>query len=405
MAIIVPIEAVTPVWTGDNEKKTSYLRATSLLGGLRFWTEALLRSLRQPGDKAICAANGEGGCRHDREKPKDTCAACQIFGCAGLSRSFTLKVAGEQPAADGRKSKAIGPIELRKTDSMTERGGGVGTHIWPLQDAGLIGQFDLVFSPLRPSGGEPTDRLADRLADRPAAASALNGYLALAAHLLLHWGMLGAKDQYGYGLARVRESETTGQFAALLAKTLKALASGPDIVPAASQLPSLHDFFFFSGQVHASNLPPRMRLEEFAKDIPFEIRYQVRNELRKPNENRQEQGRAARGKPRWANEIRQDQDKELRHYFCGFADKDQRQATHFNMALDGKTIYGWGHFPSSTERWKPGDRDHCLDVLKAKLAANCHRVSWKEFDSDRDTCASKSDWKDFLCQLANCPWR
>jgi hypothetical protein len=397
MAIIVPIETITPVWTGDHEKETSYLRATSFLGGLRFWTEALLRSLSQVGDKPICSATGDDRCRHDQKNPQNTCAACRIFGCAGLGRGFALKVAGEQPAAGGTRSKAIGLVELRKTEPMTDRGGpGLHTHIWPLQYPGLVGQFDLVFSPLRPSGGKP--------AGMPAAASPLNGHLVLAAHLLLHWGMLGAKDQYGYGLARVREIEAAEQFAGLLAKTLKALAAGPDIVPSSGQLPSLHDFFFFSGQVKGSNLPPRMKLEEYARDIPFEIRYQVRNELRKPNENRQEQGRA-RAKPRWSNQIRQDQEKELRHYFCGFTDNDERQATRFNMALDGKTIYGWGHFPSSAERWKPGDRDRCLDVLKDKLADNCHRVSWKEFDSSRDTCASKSNWKDFLCQLANCPWR
>jgi CRISPR type III-B/RAMP module RAMP protein Cmr1 len=398
MAMIVPIETVTPVWTGDNEKKTSSLSAASFLGGLRFWTEALLRSLRQPSDKPICSATGDDRCAHDRENPENTCAACRIFGCAGLSRGFSLKVGNEQPDHDGKRSKAIGLVELRKYEYMTERGV-LSPPTWDLRDPGLVGTFDLVFSSLRPPG----DTLANRASST---AALLDGYsaLALAAQLLLHWGMLGAKDQYGYGLVRVRETEAAQQFSTLLAGTLKALAGGPDIVPAASELPSLSDFFFFFGQVKASNLPPRMKWDDYARDIPFEIRYQVRNELRKPNENRQDHSRA-RSKPRWANENRQDQDQELRHYFCGAIEKNKRQASRFNMALDGKTIYGWGHFPSSAERWQAGERDYCLDVLKKKLADSCNRVSWKEFDSDRDTCASKTSWKEFLRELANSPWR
>ena len=391
MAIIVPIETVTPVWTGDNEKKTSYPRATSFLGGLRFWTEALLRSQGQE----VCSATDGNRCIHDPRKEKHACAACQIFGCPGLSRGFALRVANEQPGPDGGGRKAIGQVALRKYEYMTDRGG-KKIPTWYLQDPGLVGKFDLAFSPLRPLPAASRD-------GRPVAIS-LSDCLMLAIHLLLHWGMLGAKDQYGYGLVRVRETEAAEQFSTLWGKTLKALAGAPDIVPAACELPSLRDFFFFFGQVKESNLPPRMKWEEYARDIPFEIRYQVRSELRKTNENRQDHGRA-RNKPLRSNENRHDQNAGLRHYFCGAIENDKRQATRFNMGLDGKTIYGWGHFPSSAERWQEGERDYCLDLLKKKLADYCNRVSWKEFDSDRDTCASKTNWKEFLCELANCPWR
>ena len=359
MAIIVPIKTITPVWTGDNERKTSYLRATGLLGGLRFWTEALLRSLGEP----VCSGTGNDRCIHDPGNPQGTCAACQIFGCAGLGRGFTLKVANEQPDHHGNRSEAIGKVELRYT-RITSRGK-KQTPEWPLNDPGLVGEFSLIFSSLRPSGGNS--------ADAPSFGASLDRRLALALHLLLHWGMLGAKDQYGYGLVRVAGPEE--QLAALWRGALARVAS--DHTPSISDYPSLRDFFFFSGRVNKERLPIRTKWEDYIRVVPFEIRYQVRNGLR--------------------------DERDLRHYFCGAIEGNKRLATRFNMGFDGTTIYGWGHFPSAGQ-WA-NKRDRCLDLLKTKLDESCTHASWKEFDSHRDTCVSKSKWHGFLHELANYLWR
>ena len=57
------------LWTGDAALNMSYIKATSILGGLRFWTEALLRSLGQD----VC--HDQGRCTFSKKVGK-ACACC-----------------------------------------------------------------------------------------------------------------------------------------------------------------------------------------------------------------------------------------------------------------------------------------------------------------------------------------
>jgi len=365
--ITIPITTITPIWTGDADRRTSYLRATSFLGGLRFWTEALLRSSGQK----VCSATGDDRCVLAPDKPQP-CQACQIFGCTGLGRSFGLKVLESNSLPT---KKAIGEIKLTRHAYDVQNWKGTvskKTPTWFLSEKqGMEGwhvDFSLQYSPLRPAG------------------EAEANHLALATRLLLHWGMLGAKDQYGYGLvkANTQDNDTLDNLWRKAFDEPLGTAAEHQHVEKNMGLPDLRDFYFFSGKYD-----PNGNREISQPDFPFEIRYQVRSGLRDPNDKQK--------------------DKDIRHYFCGSTDTDRegkRQATKFNMGLDGDTLYGWGYFPRTGA--KAISRDRCLKLLKDTLIRNCKRetVKWKEFNAPgRDTLSSSATWGEFLGELAKQPWR
>jgi len=78
----VQIKALTPIWTGDANKKSSTLRETGILGSLRWWYEALIRGLKGTAcDPTDTKCDG-----------KNHCDACELFGCTGWARKFKLEV-------------------------------------------------------------------------------------------------------------------------------------------------------------------------------------------------------------------------------------------------------------------------------------------------------------------------
>jgi CRISPR-associated protein Cmr1 len=78
----VKIKALTPIWTGDADRKNTTLRETGIIGSLRWWYEALIRGL---GGTACDPTNTN--CNRDNH-----CDACELFGCTGWARKFRLEV-------------------------------------------------------------------------------------------------------------------------------------------------------------------------------------------------------------------------------------------------------------------------------------------------------------------------
>lgn len=79
---IVKIKPLTPIWTGDAERKGTTLRETGIIGSLRWWYEALIRGL---GGTACDPTKTE--C-----KDKNRCVVCELFGCTGWARKFLLHI-------------------------------------------------------------------------------------------------------------------------------------------------------------------------------------------------------------------------------------------------------------------------------------------------------------------------
>lgn len=180
--IEIPIKTLTPIWTGDNDRKTSYLRATSFLGGMRFWTEALLRSLGEN----VC---GETRCLNDPDSGQIPCAACRIFGCTGLGRSFALKIID----SDGKDLKPLTTKSVggKNRIEIPKQSGGISRWFLTDNDAsGKDGDFNILLNCMRPLESNKNK---------------ISAHLQLAMHYIIHWGTLGAKDQYGYGLIQRRQ--------------------------------------------------------------------------------------------------------------------------------------------------------------------------------------------------------
>jgi len=101
--IKVKIRTLTPIWTGDVDRKCSKIKETGIIGSLRWWYEALIRGL---GGYA-CDPTSEERCKLDQKKfqkaikegksiqealDEQICPACQLFGCTGWSRRFRLEI-------------------------------------------------------------------------------------------------------------------------------------------------------------------------------------------------------------------------------------------------------------------------------------------------------------------------
>ncbi|NLW33440.1 MAG: type III-B CRISPR module RAMP protein Cmr1 [Fibrobacter sp.] len=107
----IEINALTPIWTGDENGSGDKLCPTGLIGSFRWWYEALIRGL----DGYACDPTSEKSCRIDENKlknedeiKKSICPACYLFGCTGWQRKFRFEI---------RKIKngSIGPL---KTSSI-----------------------------------------------------------------------------------------------------------------------------------------------------------------------------------------------------------------------------------------------------------------------------------------------
>ncbi len=96
------LKPLTPLWTGDENRRCSTLRETGIIGSLRWWYEALIRGL---GGSACDPTNTtcDG---------KDHCAACELFGCTGWARKFRLEVEKQNDLI------VLHFIELRKIEDI-----------------------------------------------------------------------------------------------------------------------------------------------------------------------------------------------------------------------------------------------------------------------------------------------
>ncbi|KUK90146.1 MAG: CRISPR-associated RAMP protein, Cmr1 family [Mesotoga infera] len=103
---IVRIKPLTPIWTGDANRKNTTLRETGIIGSLRWWYEALIRGL---GGAACDPTDESSRCKLDHDKfykaikngapiqealNAQICQACQLFGCTGWARKFRLEIEG-----------------------------------------------------------------------------------------------------------------------------------------------------------------------------------------------------------------------------------------------------------------------------------------------------------------------
>ncbi len=345
------------IWTGDANQSMSYLKATSFLGGLRFWTEALLRAQGQS-----VHGDDSGICTHGGDKP--TCDLCHIFGCTGLGRSFALKIHDAT-------------LKRNPTKNLTEL-------IYLSERKYIKDGKEETPRYLRKNAHNTSVKLHFAM-QRPVIDPALDGNqwqlsptLMRAALIMFEYGALGAYDQYGCGFVNFEDKE---QLHTLRDMALASPVSIGQKAPSAGA--RLGDFFFFKGESktqHTDSKKPDKR--------PFMIRHDIRNAVREVS------------------------DRDVRHWFCGFMpqkgkDEDKglpSMGTKYNFTITtaGK-LYGWGYFPRNPN---VNSRDEILNATKEVLEQYCNNLQWKEFDSaGRDTCKSPQSMDTYITDMLKNPWK
>ncbi|RLE44868.1 type III-B CRISPR module RAMP protein Cmr1 [Candidatus Woesearchaeota archaeon] len=153
----------TPLWTGDVDKKSNFLQSTGIAGSLRWWTEAILRSM----DKfyACDPVDNNNKCPYE----KHYCPACLIFGATGIRRTFRLNVSG------GERVFTSGALNIKPTGR--NRGWYLG--------CGLTGAINLEIVYL--------DKDFD------------GSLVLLPLFIASKWGGIGAKTQHGYGVVEIED--------------------------------------------------------------------------------------------------------------------------------------------------------------------------------------------------------
>ena len=163
--ISLRLTPLTPLWTGDKDRKCLRALETGILGSLRWWYEVLIRGL---GSGHYVCDPADSTCEE-----KKHCHACHIFGCTGWARRFRLEVSAFEekfaPFVIARPDGSDRPAFLGYYDNR-----GIGSEI----NGGLMGAVTLKIKPLREFN--------------------IN-VLKLVLRLATSWG-IGARTQTGFGM-------------------------------------------------------------------------------------------------------------------------------------------------------------------------------------------------------------
>jgi CRISPR-associated protein Cmr1 len=84
--IVVTLQPLTPLWTGDANRSGGRTIPTGLLGSIRWWFEVLARGL----GGAACDPSDDGNRCPDQQGKR--CVVCELFGCTGWGRKFRFEV-------------------------------------------------------------------------------------------------------------------------------------------------------------------------------------------------------------------------------------------------------------------------------------------------------------------------
>ncbi|MGB9873243.1 MAG: type III-B CRISPR module RAMP protein Cmr1 [Anaerolineae bacterium] len=214
--LCIHLKTLTPLWTGGVDQTCDRLHETGLIGGLRWWYEALVRGLG-----GYACDPTEHSCTFDEEKyPRSkapterqrlldagVCDACQLFGCTGWGRKFRLQISDGQKLLNGQN--VLIPSGRKYQTQRGERAGG-----WFVLSESRIGEISIELIPLRDVDLRP-----------------IHTVLALIAR----HASFGPKGSSGYGVIQAEN----------LDPSLSWLEAFPTQQPERSNtLPDLRDFFF-----------------------------------------------------------------------------------------------------------------------------------------------------------------
>ncbi|KUJ95080.1 MAG: type III-B CRISPR module RAMP protein Cmr1 [Pseudothermotoga sp.] len=161
------IKTLTPIWTGDVERKSTNLRETGIIGSLRWWFESLVRGF---GGNA-CDPASDNRCPDEDGRH---CAVCELFGCTGWAKKFRLEIESSNLAY-------IPEIKLRTREKRNAK-------YLTRNVAGFMGEIILKFIPLRKICSNKWALLNKTL------------------DVIANYGGLGARTSQGNGVIKITEN-------------------------------------------------------------------------------------------------------------------------------------------------------------------------------------------------------
>lgn len=387
MEINVKLTARTPLWSGNVDGNCGWpdesagIRETSIIGSIRWWTEAILRSLDgfficDPVNKA--EKNNLKCCPVQIKSKAHICPSCLLFGATGLRKGFRLEISGGEP---GHKHKLC---------KIKPGGRQNGWNLGP----GMAGNFDLKIVPL--------DKDFDPV------------LLLFPLRIASNWAAIGAKSQHGYGVIDFSENIdciTLEKYQAALTKYCQARLKKSNMYERTyidqSQLPSIRDFFFarvrfraqgdwwkkIDGIKNDSGTYPKVR--EWFKSGIVPVSPAIKNWLRYKE-----------GKKLWQQNGFNN--KTIEQFLLGSA-KGEKSASRINISFAYKTgddcweyrVWGWipqdypgGHdnrrifLNSLKEALKGGNKSINLPV-KQLLGIDQKEhwlLEWREFELEKKDC-------------------
>jgi CRISPR-associated protein Cmr1 len=175
--MLITVKPLTPLWTGDAEGSGDSIRESGILGSLRWWYEALLRGNgHEPCDLGV------EPCLYEPDRGQASiCHACQLFGCTGYARRFTVRLINvdDNTTLNRKIENQLITVKLRNPTNGHDRGWFVP---WKPQES-----FAIEFRPARPGTFDAVDK-----------ASILHTL-----RLIAQFGALGARTSQGQGIVNI----------------------------------------------------------------------------------------------------------------------------------------------------------------------------------------------------------
>lgn len=168
-AFTIKFQTLTPIWTGDINRKCVEIKETGIIGSLRWWYEAVVRGYSGKAcNPASSTCEGE-----------DHCDACELFGCTGWSRKIRIIMGEYTP-------KLVPEIRVRTRERhRTRRGLRYLSRIFQ----GVFSDVSLRITPIRE-------------------VSNYEWYLLRKTLSIIHnYGALGGRIAQGNGVIRIVESK------------------------------------------------------------------------------------------------------------------------------------------------------------------------------------------------------